>query len=84
MSVSGVSGGMQPYVSTGASMSMPPQQKMSQLYSKIDTTNSGSVSQSQFNQAFQTMSPPAKIQAMGASQVWSKLDPNGIGSVSGF
>ncbi len=82
MSVSGISGGSQPYVSTGASMSMPPQQKMSQLYDKIDTTNSGSVSQSQFNRAFQTMNPPAKLQAMGADQIWSKLDPSGTGSVS--
>ena len=67
---------------SGASMSMPPQQKMSNLYSQIDTTGAGSVSQSQFNQAFQTMNPPAAFKAAGSTAVWNALDPSGTGQVS--
>lgn len=71
-----------PQAVSGASMSMPPQQKMSSLYSQIDTDSSGSITQSQFNQAFQTMNPPAAFQSAGADAVWNALDPNGTGSVS--
>jgi Ca2+-binding EF-hand superfamily protein len=67
---------------SGASMRMPPQQKMSNLFNNIDTANSGSISQAQFNQAFQSMNPPAVFKAQGASAIWSQLDPSGTGSVS--
>ena len=67
---------------SGASMRMPPAQKMANLFDKIDTSGAGAISKSQFEQAFQTMNPPAGIKAMGADAVFAKLDPNGSGSVS--
>jgi Ca2+-binding EF-hand superfamily protein len=67
---------------SGASMRMSPQQKMTNLYSQIDTGGSGTITQSQFNHAFQTMNPPAPFKAAGASAVWGALDPSGTGQVS--
>jgi len=67
---------------SGASGNMPPNQKMSSLFSLIDTSGAGSINQAQFNQAFQTLNPPAVFKAQGASAIWSSLDPNGTGSVS--
>jgi len=67
---------------SGASMRMPPAQKMANLFDKIDTAGSGSISKAQFEQAFQTMNPPAGVKALGADAVFAKLDPNGTGSVS--
>jgi hypothetical protein len=67
---------------SGASAGMPPQQKMSSLFDKIDTNGSGSITQAQFAQAFQTFNPPAVFQAQGASATFAALDPNGTGSVS--
>ena len=82
ISISGMgSTGMSSMVS-GASMSMPPQQKMSNLYSQIDTNGAGSITQSQFNQAFQTMNPPAAFKNAGSTAVWNALDPSGSGQVS--
>jgi hypothetical protein len=69
-------------ISSSASVPMSPTQKMTDLFDRIDPTGSGVISQSQFMQAFQTMSPPASFQAAGATQVWSQLDPNGTGSVT--
>lgn len=80
--ISSVGGGISPQVVSGASMRMPPSQKMSQLFDKIDTSGSGSITQSQFEAAFQTMNPPAGIKSMGADAVFSQLDPNGTGKVS--
>ncbi len=67
---------------SGASPRMPPQQKMSNLFSNIDTSNSGSIDQSQFDQAFQSLNPPAAFKNAGADAIWKKLDPNGTGQVS--
>jgi Ca2+-binding EF-hand superfamily protein len=67
---------------SGASAGMPPQQKMSSLFDTIDTSGSGSITQAQFSQAFQTYSPPAVFQAQGADAIFATLDPNGTGSVS--
>ena len=67
---------------SGASYGAPPQQKMSNLFDSIDTSGSGSITQSQFEQAFQTMNPPKVAQQAGADAIWAKLDPNGSGSVS--
>lgn len=61
---------------------MSPTQKMSGLFDQIDPTASGTITQAQFDQAFQTMNPPASFQSAGADSVWAKLDPNGTGSVS--
>lgn len=83
MSISAVGGGAAPHhAMSGASISMSPQVKMSGLYSNIDTNGTGSITKSQFNQAFQTLNPPAAFKSAGASAVWSSLDPSGSGQVS--
>ena len=74
--------GMAPQAMTGASMRMPPSQKMSNLFSQIDTTNSGSITKSQFEQAFSSLNPPAGFKSIGADAIFAKLDPNGTGTVS--
>ncbi len=81
MSISGT-GGAQPQVWSGASMRMPPTQKMANLYQQIDTSNSGSISKAQFEQAFQSLNPPANWKSQGADAIFSKLDPSGSGSVA--
>ena len=83
--ISGVSGAPSPVAvdaMSGASTGTPPQQKMSSLFDKIDSGGSGSITQQQFDQAFQTMDPPAVFQQQGASAIFAALDPNGTGSVS--
>ncbi len=82
MDISGVSaaGGM--HAVSGASSSGPPQQKMSDLFDSIDSSGSGSITQSQFEQAFQTKNPSAVFQRQGADAIFAALDPNGTGSVS--
>lgn len=80
--VSGLAGAMMPQATSGASMRMPPSQKMSNLFQQIDTGSTGSITKAQFEQAFQTLNPPPAIKAMGADAVFSKLDSNGTGSVS--
>ena len=67
---------------SGASAPMAPAQKMSNLFDAIDPSGSGTINQSQFDQAFQTMNPPASFQSAGAASVWGKLDPTGSGTVS--
>ena len=74
--------GMMPQVVSGASMRMPPTQKMANLFQQIDTGNTGSITKAQFEQAFQTLKTPASFKTQGADAVFSKLDPNGTGSVS--
>jgi hypothetical protein len=80
--ISGVGGAGAAQAWTGASMRMPPQQKMSNLFDKIDSSGTGSITEAQFNQAFQSMNPPAAFKSQGADTVWSKLDPQGTGQVS--
>jgi Ca2+-binding EF-hand superfamily protein len=82
MDISGVgaAGGM--HAVSGASSSGPPQQKMSSLFDSIDTSGSGSITQSQFDQAFQSKNPPSVFQKQGADAIFAALDPNGTGSVS--
>lgn len=82
MNVVGVSGMNSMGAVSGASMRMPPQQKMSNLFDAIDTSGSGSIGQSQFNKAFQSMNPPSVFKSQGADAIWNQLDPNGTGSVS--
>ena len=81
-SVSSMAGMVQPQVVSGASMRMPPSQKMANLFKQIDTNNSGTITKAQFEQAFQNLNPPPAFKAMGADAVFSKLDPTGSGSVS--
>lgn len=67
---------------SGASYQMPPQQKMSNLFDKIDTDNSGSITKSELSGAFKSQNPPKVFQKEGVDNVWSALDPNNTGSVS--
>lgn len=80
--ISGLGMAGTPQAMTGASMRMPPAQKMANLFAQIDTGNSGSITKAQFDQAFGTLNPPSGFKSMGADAVFAKLDPNGTGSVS--
>lgn len=75
-------GSMMPQAMTGASMRMPPAQKMNNLFNTIDASGTGSITKAQFTQAFNTLNPPAAFKAAGANAVFSALDPNNTGSVS--
>jgi Ca2+-binding EF-hand superfamily protein len=81
MSVSGI-GGVSPMIMSGASMRMPPQQKMTNLFNMIDTSGTGSINKSQLANAFQTLNPPLPFKKAGVDYVWGQLDPNNTGSVS--
>jgi hypothetical protein len=80
--VPGIAGTGSLHAMSGASAGMPPQQKMTSLYNNIDTSGSGSITQQQFDQAFQTLNPPPVFQMHGADAIFAALDPNGTGSVS--
>ena len=82
MGISGIGNASAVDVMSGASAGMMPQQKMSSLFDKIDSSGSGTISQAQFDQAFQSFNPPAVFQQQGAGAIFSALDPNGTGSVS--
>ena len=82
MDISGVGAASGMHAVSGASSSGPPQQKMSDLFDSIDTSGSGSITQAQFDQAFQTKNPPAVFQQQGADAIFASLDPSGSGSVS--
>ena len=81
MSVPGA-GAPSPIMMSGASPAAPPQQKMTSLYNRIDTSGAGSITKSQLEVAFQTLKPPAVFQRAGVDAVYSQLDPTGRGSVS--
>ena len=78
----GVTGSSPMHAMSGASAGMPPQQKMSSLFDKIDSSGTGSINQQQFAQAFQTLNPPPVFQQQGAGAIFGALDPNNTGSVS--
>jgi hypothetical protein len=82
MDISGISSSSGLHAVSGASFGAPPQQKMSNLFDSIDTGGSGSITQPQFEQAFQTKNPPAVFQNQGADAIFASLDPTGTGSVS--
>jgi hypothetical protein len=82
MDISGIGATSGMHAVSGASSSGPPQQKMTDLFNSIDSSGSGSITQSQFNQAFQSKNPPAVFQQQGAAAIFASLDPNGTGSVS--
>jgi len=82
ISVATVGAPVSPEIISGASGNMPPNQKMSSLFNSIDSSGAGSINQAQFNQAFQTLNPPAVFKAQGADAIWNSLDPNGTGNVS--
>ena len=82
MTTSGVSGAGSPIIMSGASRSVAPQQKMTNLYERIDNNGNGSITKSQLQQAFETLNPPGAFQKAGVDAVYNQLDPNGTGSVS--
>ena len=82
MDVTGVSASSGVHAVSGASSSGTPQQKMSDLFDSIDSSGSGSITQAQFDQAFQSKNPPAVFQNQGSDAIFSALDPTGTGSVS--
>ena len=69
MNISAVSAPSGLHAVSGASTGAPPQQKMSNLFNSIDTSGSGNITQSQFEQAFQTKNPPAAFQQQGAAAI---------------
>lgn len=80
--ISGIAGSYAPQAMSGASARMAPTPKMANLFDKIDTSGSGTITKSQFLEAFQTMKPTAGFRAMGADAVFRTLDPNNSGTVS--
>lgn len=80
--ISGMGMSVSPQAMTGASMHMPPAQKMFDLFSQIDTSGSGTITKAQFELAFNTLNPPSGFKSMGADAVFAKLDPNNSGQVS--
>jgi hypothetical protein len=82
MSIAAIGGSADIHAMSGASAGMPPQQKMTSLYNRIDSSGTGSITQQQFNQAFQALNPPPVFQQQGAGAIFAALDPNGTGSVS--
>lgn len=81
MSIPGA-GAPAPMIMSGASPAMPPQQKMTNLYNRIDTAGAGSISKPQLEEAFRTLKPPAVFQKAGVDSIFGALDPSGSGSVS--
>lgn len=82
MNVSGVGSSSGIHTISGASYGAPPQQKMSNLFDSIDTSGSGTITQVEFTQAFQSKNPPAVFQKQGSDAIFSALDPSGSGKVS--
>jgi Ca2+-binding EF-hand superfamily protein len=80
--ISGLGANWAAQAMTGASMRSSPAQKMSNVFSQIDTGNTGSISKAQFTQAFNALNPPSSFKAMGADAVFAKLDVNKTGSVT--
>jgi hypothetical protein len=62
--ISGVGANWAAQAMTGASMRSSPAQKMSNLFSQIDTGNTGSISKAQFTQAFNALNPPSSFKAI--------------------
>jgi hypothetical protein len=64
------------------SNSISPQQKISNLFQKIDSSGTGRITKAQFEQAFNTLNLPESVKGIGHEAAFSKLDPNGTGVVS--
>jgi Ca2+-binding EF-hand superfamily protein len=73
-----------PRVMSGASSRMSPTQKISDLFQKMDTSGSGSITSAQFAQSFQNMNPPQAFKRMGADSVFNQLSGNGTVSKQDF
>ena len=82
LSISGMGATSAPQIVSGASSYASPSAKMTSLFGKIDSGNSGSITRGQFQQAFDRLNPPASFRAQGANAIFNQLDPNRSGSVS--
>lgn len=82
MTISGAYGAYAPQAMSGASATMPQRAKMTSLYNQIDSNGTGSITQSQFNQAYNSMNVPSYAKAAGAGAIWQSLDPSNSGSVT--
>lgn len=82
ISMGGMGGISMPQAMTGASMRMPPAQKMSALFDRIDSGGQGAINKQQLAQAFQQMNPPRPFQQAGLEHVWGQLDQKNSGTVS--
>lgn len=82
LDISSVGSGPAIHAMSGASAGMPSQQKMTNLFNQIDSSGAGSITQAQFDQAFQSLNPPAVFKQQGADAIFAALDPPGTGSVS--
>lgn len=67
---------------SGASMQNYSQSGASNFFNSVDTNRSGSITQSQFEQALKTNQLPAYAKSLSPTEIWSKLDPKGTGSVT--
>ena len=79
--INGIHGGMG-QVTAGASRQMSMNQRMGELFNKMDSAGTGSISKSQFDAAFSSLHLPTRLKTMGAAAVFSHLDPQGTGKVS--
>ena len=75
LDISSIGSGPALHAMSGASAGMPPQQKMTNLFNKIDLSGTGSITQTQFDQAFQSLNPPAVFKQQGADAIFAALDP---------
>ena len=85
-SISGVGGCSAPQITSGASAYASPTAKMSSLFQQIDSGNSGSITQAQFQQAFAAPNPPASFQTQGAVRHLqpARSQRNGLGVEARF
>jgi hypothetical protein len=58
------------------------QQKISNLFQKIDSSGIGRITKAQFEQAFNSLNLPESVKGIGLDAAFSKLDPRGTGVVS--
>ena len=82
MGIAAVGGSGMPQAVSGASSYASPTTKMSNLFSQIDSSGTGSINQAQFNHAFATQNPPRIFQTAGADAIFKQLNPGSSGSVS--
>jgi Ca2+-binding EF-hand superfamily protein len=80
--ISGMGANWAAQAMSGASMRSSPAQKMSKVFSQIDTGNIGSISKAQFTQAFNSLNPPSSFKSMGADAVFDKLDTGNTGKMT--
>jgi len=80
--VSAVYGSYGPRLASQASVLLPSVQKLTMVFSRIDTKGRGSISRSQFIRAFGNMNPAAGFRQLGAEGVFAALDTQRTGAVS--